>query len=137
MEALYPKDIAIGAQSYPFLNSGNIAGRAKYILGMHRIIRNSLGDNFWYDDQRALQVYFIENHHHGVKLDHDGAIFWSLHKCGCSDDIQPGEQCDPCRYHIQDGQINSLSNNKQPAVMHGNGLDGKQIFGHIANEIFP
>jgi hypothetical protein len=59
MELMYPES-ALGA-AYPFLNSGNIAGRAGHILAMLVHIRESVGSNYLYDDQRVLHMFYIAN----------------------------------------------------------------------------
>jgi hypothetical protein len=68
------------------------------------------------------------------QLDHAGEMFWSLHKCGCKANIKSGETCDSCKFSFEKhtGQLLSHMHGEwQPAVVHGNGVDGKQVYQHL------
>ena len=143
MEALYP-DYHTG----PFrqLNAGTVAGRASHLLGMTKILRAAVGENFLYDDQRCLLLYYSQNHQY-VRVDTKGEVFWTLAACGCTeaqviakvDDFSlPPPSCSPCGFKLSnDGNLYAAETNMTPAIAHGPYPSGKLLYGHLANQFFP
>jgi hypothetical protein len=121
-------------KSLPFhyLNSGSYIGRADFVKKMFADVHADLEAHYnWngadyrqVNDQRWMMRYWMLHQHTGhVALDVNGDLFHTLH------------QIDPANFTVTaEGTLYSEYTKTSPALLHGNGADGKDMIKLFTNK---